>query len=70
MLLNAYLLANFRFGTAENERNFAKKLATTLPLLRPAGVRLGVVAQLLAPALDGAARGVGAGAVAGVVASP
>ena len=24
MLLNAYLLAKFRFDTAENERNFAK----------------------------------------------
>ena len=73
MLKNAYFLAKIGADTAENERNFAKNWQLpypTLPLLRPAGVRLGVVAQLLAPALDGAARGVGAGAVAGVVASP
>ena len=29
MLSNAYLLAKFRFDTAENERNFAKNLPKT-----------------------------------------
>ena len=32
MLNNAYFLANIGADTAENERNFAKKLATTLRL--------------------------------------
>ena len=31
MLPNAYLLAKFRFDTAENERNFAKKNAIFSP---------------------------------------
>ena len=31
MLNNAYFLANIGADTAENERNFAKKLATTYP---------------------------------------
>ena len=33
MLKNAYLFAKIGTDTAENERDFAKKMATTLPVV-------------------------------------
>ena len=43
MLQNAYLLAKIGADTAENERNFAEKLATTLhgPIRRRLKLRAG-----------------------------
>ena len=35
MLSNAYLLAKFRFDTAENERNFAEKMPTYCSAVTP-----------------------------------